>query len=64
MTEEEYQKRLKEQGMTTKACATKRAVVGRAKTPGQVHGRREHDHEVEEFYAANKQQFIEGRGLG
>ena len=65
MTEEEYQKRLKEQGMTNESLRdeTRRLLAVQKLQAKYTGGVNISDHEVEEFYAANKQQFIEGRGL-
>jgi hypothetical protein len=65
MTEEEFQRKLKEQKLTPEAFRdeTRRLLAVQklqAKYTGDV---KISDHEVEEYYAANKQQFIVGRGL-
>lgn len=65
MTEDEFQKSLKEQGMTEASLreeAKKLLAVQKlqAKYTGNVSIS---DHEVEEYYNANRQQFVVGRGL-
>lgn len=65
MTEEEFQKQLKQQGLTQESLRedTRKLLAVQklqAKYTGNVSIS---DHEVEEYYTANKQQFVVGRGL-
>ena len=65
MTEEEFQRNLQKQHLTSEAFRdeTRRVLAVQklqAKYTGDV---KISDHEVDEYYAANKQQFVIGRGL-
>lgn len=66
MTEEEFQKWLKDQGQTSESVreeARKKIAVQRLqdKVTGKI---TISDKEVEDYYAANKQQFVDKRGAG
>jgi parvulin-like peptidyl-prolyl isomerase len=66
MTEEEYQKRLKESGQTEQALrevARKQLAVQKVldKVGGQI---KISDREVQDFYENNRQRFVAARGVG
>ena len=65
MTEEEFQKQLKEQGLTEVSLREEaRKLLAVQKLQGKYTGTVSiSDREVEEYYVANKQQFVVGRGL-
>jgi hypothetical protein len=65
MTEEEFKKRLKEQGLTDESLREEtRKLLAVQKLQAKYTGSVTiSDHEVEEYYTNNKQQFVIGRGL-
>jgi len=65
MTEDDFQKRLKEQGLTEAGAKEEtRKLIAVQKLQQKYTGTVAiSDHEVEEYYLANKEQFVIGRGL-